>query len=154
MCLLSCFSRVQLFATHGLPGLIRVHGILRARTLTGMGCHFLLQEIFPSQKSIPCLCISCIGRWVLLCYAVLSCSVVSDSMTPWTVAYQAPLWDSPSKNTRVGCSALSRDLPNPQIEPRSPALQVDSLPSEPLGKPKNSGVGILGLLQGIFPTLG
>ena len=29
------------------------------------------------------------------------------------------------------------DLPNPGIEPRSPALQVDSLPSKPLGKPKN-----------------
>ena len=26
------------------------------------------------------------------------------------------------------------DLPNPEIEPRSPALQVDSLPSEPPGK--------------------
>ena len=28
-----------------------------------------------------------------------------------------------------------RDLPNPGIEPRSPALQVDSLPSEPPEKP-------------------
>ena len=27
------------------------------------------------------------------------------------------------------------DLPNPGIEPRSPALQADSLPSEPAGKP-------------------
>ena len=46
----------------------------------------------------------------------------------------------------------SRDLPNPRIELRSPALQVDSLPSEPLGKPKNAGVGILSLLQGTFLT--
>ena len=44
------------------------------------------------------------------------------------------------------------DLPNPWIEPRSPALQVDSLPSEPPEKPKNTGVGSLLLLQGIFPT--
>ena len=29
------------------------------------------------------------------------------------------------------------DLPNPGIEPRSPALQTDSLPSEPAGKPKS-----------------
>ena len=28
------------------------------------------------------------------------------------------------------------DLPNPGIQPRSPALQADSLPSEPRGKPK------------------
>ena len=27
------------------------------------------------------------------------------------------------------------DLPNPGIKPRSPTLQVDSLPSEPPGKP-------------------
>ena len=30
---------------------------------------------------------------------------------------------------------FSRDLPDPGIEPGSPALQVDSLPSEPPGKP-------------------
>ena len=44
------------------------------------------------------------------------------------------------------------DLPNPGIEPRSPALQADSLPTEPPGKPQNPGVGSLSLLQGIFPT--
>ena len=32
------------------------------------------------------------------------------------------------------------DLPSPGIEPRSPALQVDSLLSEPPGKSKNTGV--------------
>ena len=44
------------------------------------------------------------------------------------------------------------DLSDPGIKPRSPALQADSLPSEPPGKPKNTGVGSLSLLQGIFPT--
>ena len=37
-------------------------------------------------------------------------------------------------------------------QPRSPALQVASLPAEPQGKPKNTGVGSLFLLQQIFPT--
>ena len=46
----------------------------------------------------------------------------------------------------------SRDLPNPGIEPSSPALQVDSLLSEPPGKPKNTGVGSLSLVQGLFLT--
>ena len=46
----------------------------------------------------------------------------------------------------------SRDLPSPGIKPRSLALQVDSLPSEPPGKPKNTKVGSLSLLQGIFLT--
>jgi len=44
------------------------------------------------------------------------------------------------------------DLPNPGIKPRSPTLQADSLPAEPPGKPKNTAVGSLSLLQGIFLT--
>ena len=43
-------------------------------------------------------------------------------------------------------------LPNPGIEPRSPALQAYSLPADPQGKPKNTGVGSLLLLQWIFLT--
>ena len=46
------------------------------------------------------------------------------------------------------------DLLNPGIKPGSPASQADSLPSEPPGKPKNTGVGSLSLLQGIFSTQG
>ena len=38
------------------------------------------------------------------------------------------------------------DLPNPGIEPRSPTLRADSLPAEPQGKPKNTGVGSLSAL--------
>ena len=39
------------------------------------------------------------------------------------------------------------DLPNPGTEPRSPALQADSLPSEPPGKPSTNKINqkILGL---------
>ena len=36
---------------------------------------------------------------------------------------------------------------NPGIEPRSPTLSVDSLPAEPQGKPKKTGVGSLSLLD-------
>ena len=49
-------------------------------------------------------------------------------------------WDSPGKNTRLGCYSflqkifLTQGL-DPGIEPRSPAFQADSLPSEPPGKP-------------------
>ena len=46
------------------------------------------------------------------------------------------------------------DLPNPGIEPRSPALRADSLPAEPQGKPKNTGVGCLSLLQVDLPDPG
>ena len=58
-------------------------------------------------------------------------------------------WNSLSQNTRVGSFSL---LPNPGIELRSPALQADSLPAEPQGKPKNTGVNSVSLLQRIFLT--
>ena len=52
---------------------------------------------------------------------------------PWTVAYQAPL--SMEFSRQAYWSGLSfpspGDLPDPGIEPRSPALQADALPSEP-----------------------
>ena len=44
------------------------------------------------------------------------------------------------------------DFPNPGTEPRSPALQADSLPAESPVKPKITGVGSLSLFQQIFPT--
>ena len=44
------------------------------------------------------------------------------------------------------------NLPNPGTKPRSFALQADSLPAEPQGKPENTGVGSLFLLQPIFLT--
>ena len=49
-------------------------------------------------------------------------------------------------------SFLQGIFPNPGIEPGSPALQADSLPAEPPGKPKNTRVGSLSLLQGIILT--
>ena len=76
-----------------------------------------------------------------------SCSVVSSSLRPHG------LWNSPSQNTGVGSLSLLQGIfPTPGIEPKSPALQADSLPAEPPGKPKNTGVGGLSLLQGIFLT--
>ena len=44
------------------------------------------------------------------------------------------------------------DLSNPGIKPKSPTLQVDYVPSESPGKPKNTEVGSLSLLQGNFLT--
>ena len=74
--------------------------------------------------------------------------------TPWTAASQAPLSVGFSRQEYqhgLPCPSPG-DLPNPGIEPRSPTMQVDSLSSEPTGKPKNTGVGSLSLLQGISPT--
>ena len=47
---------------------------------------------------------------------------------------------------------FSRGSSQPGIEPRSPTLQADSLPTGPQGKPKNTRVGSKFLLWGIFLT--
>ena len=60
-------------------------------------------------------------------------------------------WDFPGQNPGVGSLSLLQGI-FPGIKPRSPALQVDSLPAEPQGKPKNAGVGSLSFLHWIFPT--
>ena len=86
---------------------------------------------------------------------MVSDSVVSDSFgTLWTVAHQAPLSMGFSREEYWNRSLFPSpgDLPNPGINPRSPALHADSLPAEPQEKPKNSGVDSLSLLQPIFPT--
>ena len=75
-------------------------------------------------------------------------------MTLWTVAHQSPLSMGFSRQ-EYWCRLpfpSPGDLPDPGIEPRSPTLQADSLPAEPQGKPKNTGLGSLSLLQRIFPT--
>ena len=56
--------------------------------------------------------------------------------TPWTVARQAPpSMESSRQGYWSGLPFPSPgDVPNPGIKPRCPALQVDTLPSEPPGK--------------------
>ena len=75
-----------------------------------------------------------------------SCSILCDS-TDYAVhgILQARYWSGkpfPSPG----------DLPNPEIEPRSPTSQADSLAAELPRKPKNTGGRSLSLLQGIFLT--
>ena len=69
-------------------------------------------------------------------------------MTWWTAARQAPLSTGmlQAKILEWVPCPLPENLPNPGTEPRSPALQVDSLPCEPPGKPLKS-------LVAIFPTM-
>ena len=71
---------------------------------------------------------------------MLGHSVMSDSVTPWTVACQAPL--SLEFSRQEYWSGLPfpspGDLPDAGTEPRSPALQENSLPSETLHYLNNS----------------
>ena len=63
---------------------------------------------------------------------------MSDSyVTPWTIARQAPQSVKFSRQEYWNGLPFPSpgDLPDPGVEPRSPTLQVDALPSEPPGKP-------------------
>ena len=83
-----------------------------------------------------------------MCCSVLSCSVVSTLGDPMDC--------SPTESVGILQARILEWVAMPSSrgssQPRSPALQVDSLPSETPGKPRNTGVGILSLLQGIFLT--
>ena len=71
---------------------------------------------------------------------VNSLSRVWVFVTPWTVAYQAPL--SVEFSRQESWSGLPfpspEDLPNPGIELESPALKAEALPSE---APEESDLG-------------
>ena len=83
------------------------------------------------------------GMWPIIALGTQKVSVRRSvvpwvSPNPWTVAHQAPLSMGFS---RQGCwsglpSTSSGDLPAPGIKPRSPALEVNSLLSDPSGKLK------------------
>ena len=87
------------------------------------------------------------NEWIVLCLVTQSSLTLCDPMdcsSPGSSVYgilQVRILEWVAMPS-------SGDLPNPGIKPSSPALQVDSLPCEPPGKPKNTGVGSQSLLQG------
>ena len=70
-------------------------------------------------------------------HPLCSLSHVRMFVIPWTAALQGPLSMEFSRQEYWSGLPFSppEDLPNPRIKPLSPALQADSLPSEPPGKP-------------------
>ena len=71
--------------------------------------------------------------------------------------FHCSLWNSPGKNTGAGShSLLQGNLPRPEIEFESPALQMDSLPSEPPGEAQRGGdtcppIAVTGIDRGRSP---
>ena len=68
--------------------------------------------------------------WCLVAQSCLTLCDPMDCSPPGSSVHEG----SPGKNTGWVALPLPRDLPNPWMEPRSPALRADSLPSEPPGK--------------------
>ena len=107
-------------------------------------------SIFQSEKgdllgTEDLLGLSAAVTWTSISALLCVCELLSCVWlfaTPQTVTLQASL--SMEFSRQEYWSGLPfpspEDLPNPGVEPRSPALQADSLPAEPQGKPTSSHV--------------
>ena len=97
--------------------------------------HILIAQQNPFGRDHPFLFLPCytITLTLIIGLECESRSVVSD-----TLRSHGPYspWNSPGQNTGVEPFPSPADLPKPEIKCRSPALQVDSLPAEPQGKPQ------------------
>ena len=115
-----------------------VHGILQARIVEWAAIPFSRGSSRPRDQKW----VSCIARRFFTVRvtreALFSHQVASNSFaTPWTVAHEAhPSMGISRQEYWSGLPFPSPgDLPDPGIKSGSPALQADSLPSEPPGQP-------------------
>ena len=101
-----------------------------------MGLRFLFRNSFSFEMVHHSLVTGTACNLKQIRHEVKSLSRVRLLATLWTVAYQAPLTIGFSRQEYWSGSPFPSpgDLPNPGIEPGSPALQADALPSEPSGK--------------------
>ena len=95
------------------------------------------------------------SRWVMSnSYDPVDCSLSGST------AHGKNRKNSPGKNTRVGAISFFRGSSWPRNQSQASCiagrfftnLSYRGIPAEPPGKPKNTGVGSLSLLQWIFPT--
>ena len=114
--------------THALPNMFSGSVVLFSDSVSSpvwRPCPSLL-FLSPTERLCPLFRASCSCPTFCGC---MDCSL-PGSVTPWTVACQAPL--SMGFSRQEYWSGLPfpppRDLPDPEIEPRSLALQADSFP--------------------------
>ena len=99
-----------------------------------------ISVISPGTLEVPGHVMTFPFTWLCVCMCVLSC--VWLFAIPWTIVHQIPLpWDSPGKDTRVGCISCSRESSWPRDWTRISCVscidgQVPYI--VPLGKPSPS----------------
>ena len=125
MCMFSCIKPAELFSS--VPLLRFHHQCRKVSVYQFYSSSFILD--YPRFSS---------DINSLLCEVLISQSLclVRLFATPWTVVQQVPLSMGFSRQeywSGLPFPSLG-DLPDPGIEPRSPALQADSFSSEPSGK--------------------
>ena len=153
---------------------VGLFGVLLLLLLSCMSCVCILEMQPLSAASFAlspvlwrCLCILFVAAFTvpklvslivlcsILCSVVLSRSVLPNSLQPhglYLIRVLCPLGFSRQEYCNGLPCPPPGTLPNPGIEPRAPALPVDSLPSASPATPKNTGVGSLTFLQGNVPT--
>ena len=109
--------------------------------------YYLWSLLFKKILKLKYSCFTLLGQFLryskvnqlCICLVLLSIHVLLF-VTLWTLVCQIPLSMGILQVRILEWVAMpsSRDLPSPGFEPRSPALQVDSLPSEPTGKPEST----------------
>ena len=128
-----------------IPSGSSVRGILQARLLEWVAMPSARGYSRPRDRTYN-FCVSCIVGRFCMCWTMRG--LYSEKVQVWVTQSYPALCD-PMDCSSPGLSVeFSRpehwsglacpppgDLPDPRIQPRSPALQADSPPSEPPGKP-------------------
>ena len=80
---------------------------------TGVGCHFLLQGIFPTQRANHNSCVSCIGRWILY------------HSTTWQALRE--MFSAVAQSCPTLCDPMKRSTPGLPVGVGSPKLTAPSV---------------------------
>ena len=112
-----------------------VHGILLARILEWVAIHSSRGSSWPKDQT----CISCTGRWILYHWATREALWEAHMKIKWSES-RSVVFNSlrPHEHGILQARILewvAISFSRGSSQPRSPALQVDSLPNEPHGKP-------------------
>ena len=119
--------------------------------LCGFFCIYLFLAVLDLHCSLAFLQLWRV--WASHCSGFSSCGAQAlgfkgfSSCGSWAPETRFNSWEQ-----GLSCSAACAVFPDQRVNPCLLHQHIDSLPSEPIGKPKNTGVGSLFLLQGIFPT--
>ena len=126
------------------PPVSSVHGIFQAGILEWVAISFSRGSSWPRDWT----CIFCIGRcilyhWIIITDAPVLCLVAQSCLTLCNPMHYSPPGSSvhgiiQARVLEWVAISFFRDLPDPGIEPGSPALKADSLPSELPGKPSDN----------------